>query len=753
MSKKTLMASISSLLYGSALVLATGPACADADPAAVDRAPELQDVLVTAQRREQKAVDVPISINSLSGDTIEQLSLNDSEDLQFAIPGFKVANESSASQVTLRGVGTGYSGPGLEGSVAIYVDDAYISQQVGAAETFLDMAGVEVLSGPQGALYGRNATGGAVLLRSNDPRLDETSGHVSLGYGNLDWLTSEAVINAPISETAAVRFAGMYQRHDGYVFNEANGDKLHGLDQYKARVKILLQPSDELRVVGKFEFSRRNDGSNLRAQRAPGLLCAPCTNLGVTRPTGFWHTNQSSDADLLANITNPDDVSGTSWVAKTIQGALNVSYSTDLFDVSSVTSYRKVELVGINDQDIAPQTILTSFMAYNGSDYRSFVQEIRLATHTGGMLDFTGGVFYEKDKNRFPLGLGGTLFGGLVPITDNRDRSTSWSVFGEGYLKVADRLTLTAGARYTRDRKRHSFSNNGDAQLIFVEPSGESRARFNSFTPRIALTYETPIGNLYASFNKGFKSGGFNSPAYNTQRPVVPEKIKAYEVGAKFAFADRRVLLNIAAFHYDWSDLQVAFIDSAGGGIFQQSAASADNDGIEASVRVAATDDLTIGLMGLYMKSEFNNFANAAVFIPASFTTPGAAGLVSGVGDLSGYRTPNAPKLSGTADVRYEFRAGNSGWRGALGLLVAYTDDFDFAAGAGGPARLALQDSYTLMNATVTIAPPTDSFEIRGFVNNLTKAKFATNKVTTVDGVYESAGLPRTYGVSVTYHF
>lgn len=310
-----------------------------AQQAASSQTGQAGEILVTAQRRAQSAQDVPISISQFSQESLERLQLNDTTDLAVATPGLNFQEESSASQVSLRGVGTGYSGPGLEGSVAIYIDGSYISSQVAAVENFLDIRQIQVLKGPQGALYGRNATGGAVLIDTNDPSTDQIEGHVSAGYGNLDWLRSEAVLNLPVTNTLAVRFAGAYQNRDGHVYNVFTGNDISGFEAYTLRGKILFEPTDTLRIVGKLEYSERDYGNNPRKQIASGELCLYCNTADQTLPSDFYHVNQNEGDQLLASLGARRDLIRDDGNLRnnTLSGNITISYDIGDITLQSTT--------------------------------------------------------------------------------------------------------------------------------------------------------------------------------------------------------------------------------------------------------------------------------------------------------------------------------------------------------------------------------------------------------------------------------
>lgn len=744
------------LLLGTAAMVVTQPAYAQQGAETTSAASSVDDgeIIVTAQRRSESLQEVPIAINQFSGSTLEKLSIVQPSDLQRIAPGFNFQTESGSAQLTIRGVGTGYSGQGLEQSVGLYIDGSYVSSQIGAAPPLLDIKQVQVLKGPQGALYGRNATGGAVLIDTNDPSLDGVSGYVKAGYGNYSWVRTEGVINLPVSETVGVRLAGQFQDRKSFTFNERAGRHDYGMRDFSVRGKILLQPSEALRVVGSTEYYRgRQEAPHINV--AQGSICSYCGTLGIGLPSGFYRTYANTGEELEALLGPRAGLTGSvkkgEVFSRVLNSNLRVEYDFGGVMLRSVTGYRNAKSDGPNnDQDAGPLPLIFTFSQI---DNKSFNQDLQLSSDSDGAFNFTAGVNYQRDSNQYQLGLAGSLFGPLAVVTDSRNRTNSYSVFGEGYFKFLDGFTLTLGARYTRDKRRHAFTNNADAAIVFGTVSAVQRASYNAFTPRVVLAYDAGDANYYVSFNKGVKAGGFNSPSYGVAPPVDPEKITAYEVGAKFQLLDRRLRLNFAAFHYEWKDLQVAVIDSANGGLAQQNAAAALADGAEVSVDWSFGNGLTLSAAGLYLNSRYQSFPNASVFVPAGSITPGATGQVTASEDLRGFQTPNAPKLSATGTLDYRFDLGMSGWTANATGSVSYKSKHDMQPGAGGIARLIRQDGYATATLRFAVSNPGNDLTVSVWADNVTRTKYYLNLVATVDGGYGIPAAPRTFGVTATKRF
>jgi iron complex outermembrane receptor protein len=703
----------------------------------------LEEVLVTAQRRSEDIQKVPMSVQAFDSSALENLNIRTTDELQFATPGF--VNTATAgdgiSAIFIRGVGTGYSGPGLEGSVATYVDDVYLQTQTVSAQNTIDLAQVQVLKGPQGTLYGRNATGGAVVITTADPVLGKYEGYVKGGFGNLDWGRGEAVMNLPLGDTMALRFAGFYERRDGYVKNVAVDDfKKSGVgagETYGGRVKLLVQPSDALKIVGKLSYDRRDGNGAIHSLRY--------TPTGDRTDLGWHETAQSP---------NREGGGGDDTSAKA--ASVRVEYTSGIWTLSNTLGYRQTRAYGCTDNDGVVDELLyfctVSQRSPNpgdahGKQDRTLTNEFRIVSSSDGPFDLTAGLFFERNRAQFVGRIGGDFFGALTPTFDNHDRLKAYSGYVEGYWKMTDRWKLTAGGRYTHEKKVHTNEDDADAIALLggFDGSGRQSTSFSNFSPRLVVSYDADQFNYYASVSRGFKSGGFNSPSLTLDPKLKPEKITALEVGTKYRSDDRRLRANAAAFAYDWKDVQVAFITGGGAGIQQQNAAKSRIYGGELSVDFVPTNALSLNAGLAYTHARFKRFPNAAVYnlLPT---------LTADAEDLKGHRLPWAPDFTANASATYDFDL-SSGWSADVTLAGRYSTKYDFTAGAGGELRAARQDAFGLVNLTGNFYTPSKSIELGWFVNNLFDENYISLISTGNTGVYMTPAEPRVYGATLRYNF
>ncbi|MDT7815534.1 MAG: iron complex outerrane recepter protein [Acidobacteriaceae bacterium] len=715
---------------------------------------ELQEVVVTAQRRAESIQKVPLTVSAFSTEQLERLSINAPKNLEFSTPGLTFADDNNTLNPYIRGRGTNFSGSGLEGSVAVYFDDVYLQTQYSAGGSLVDVAQVQVLKGPQGTLYGRNATGGAIVVTTNDPKRD-FEGYVQAGYGNLNWSKNEAVLNVPVTDTLSMRLVADYERRDGQLTNIIDGKDQGGGHQYLVRLKTLWQPVEAFSADLKLEFLKSEYGY-LRRQLVNGA--------GQPTGLGFYNTFQSPKWPDAQGGENDSDVSSAT---------VRLIYKLGDWTMTNVTGYRRTHVTYCAEGDnVYPA--LNNFCTFtppgdpripkgvSGFHDDALTNEFRVNSSMASPLNATAGLSYEYDRNRFPAIIKGDIYGGLEPYFDNYTSLASYAVFAELYWDIVQNLKLTVGGRYSKDFKSITVFNSPDVAPGFGLPPGvlpdsfEQSAAFTNFTPRTVLAYDFGDANVYISYNKGFKSGGFNAPQPGMQTPLRPETIEGLEFGVKTKLLNDRVRLDVAAFHTKAIDVQVASIEQQFNTVVQQNAAGANASGLEVNMDAALPHSLELQLGAAYLHSRFTSFPAAAVY------GIGAGGLiVSTKEDLAGYPTVNSPNFTGNANLSYPFTM-PAGWSGRVTASGRYTSAYDTQAGRGGPLRLDYQGGFALMNLTGQFNLPGNKFTISWYVNNVTDKQYNDQVLTgsglavpgyLAGGTYAVPALPRTYGGNVRYSF
>ena len=720
----------------------------------------MDEIIVTGQFKEQSVLDIPSALDVVSGEEIRDQLLTTSHALELSTPGLTFHSVSGTSQVTLRGVGTGYAGPALGNSVSLYMDDSYISNQVGAVEVFFDMDRVEILKGPQSSLYGRNATGGAIQFLTNKPNLDAAEGHVEMGVAELETTEFDGVINVPLNDKFAVRLAGkIWDRAEGHVTNINTGDKITGYNKHtRLRGQLLYQPNDDFSAIFKYEDGSSQGDEPLRRQNAIGTNCVYCTD-GVDGSTlGWYETNQtplsvSDNNTIREQGMNP--MGGNSMRRDSTHEAFALSMDwaiNDAWTLVSRTQLREVVSMGGQDQDASPIDYQNAFSAKSPNEpdgivYESLTQELRLVSDLEGPFNVTAGFAYVKDDNQFAFGLSGDIFNAAKYSVTNFDDIDSIATYAEVYYDMTDSLTLTLGGRYTDDEITHGV------KYLYPGQDVSHTDKFDKFTGRMALNYRADWGSAYASFNRGFKAGGYNSPNFGAVERVEPEEIETFEIGAKFIVLDN-LSIDLALFTYDWENLQIAIIDTGSLGISQENAAGATIDGFESSLRWVPSDMLEVGLGYSYIDGQYVDYGNASGFMASAKVDadgdgvaddPTLRGMVRTSWNLTGHRTSQTPEHSFSADIKVNFSVAAE-WNGKFVALAAYTDAYDMIPGGGGPELMTIQPEKTVVNLTLDLFNENLGLGVQLFVDNATDEKYLFESQTTNYGGYQGVAFPRVFG-------
>lgn len=542
---------------------------------------EVEELIVTAQKREQRLLDVPISVSAFSGRQMAEAGITDLQSLSFAVPGLLVA-ETGANQrrISIRGIGNVFGGASL---VGVYLDEASV---VGLPSNHLDLRiydieRVEVLKGPQGTLYGQGSVGGTIRYITKDPQLDGFSGEASVD-GSLTSSGSpsqelKSVLNIPLADNLGLRLVGQYVNGGGWIDQPALAKKeINEYDLFNIRAKLLWQPTDNLEIKTTAIVHRNDAGPNQgedengNYHQAFGLLTTPAFQ---------------DDYNLLSVLVNYDFggvelISSTSYLSvdkETRDGGGECCFPTGAGDELWNISFPRAS---------SSADVLT--------------QELRLSTDGSGPWNWTMGLFY-RDAELIPGDTQNLLFGvpGGTPGVDlfefaifREERSKSWALFGETSYALTDNLEIGVGLRYFEDDQKMRTAATGPFQ----------EETFDSLNPKLYISYGlTEDIRVYANAAKGFRSGGFNAA---NQPPFVPESVWSYELGTKMSLLGGRVNTELALFYSTYDDYQIIGVLPSVGNI-TSNAGEAQVQGVEVSLRWLATDDFEVGVNGNYMDTEF----------------------------------------------------------------------------------------------------------------------------------------------------
>ncbi|HEX7853904.1 MAG TPA: TonB-dependent receptor [Sphingobium sp.] len=717
--------------------------------AVAQQAPQEQEIVVTAQRRSERLIDVPASITAISAETLTKSGINNTADLAKAVPGIAMTFYGGFLQPAVRGITSTGANLGENSNVAMYVDGVYQPQQIATLIDLPDIQQVEVLKGPQGALYGQNATGGAILVTSMAPSFTP-HGNFSASYGAYNDVSVRGYVTAPLSDTIAASLSGGYQNRDGFRRHVITNQRDKGLDSKVIRGKLLFQPSTEAKITLTGYYSDREDSATYAGFAINGNSIGYAPNLaGIGLP--------SIPIPASPQIRNPSQFATDPNVFTRIRSAggnARGEFDVGAGIVTSVTSYSENKTNYRNDGDYSAVDIGTATANFLRSHY--FIQDMNFASRKFGSVSFLVGGFYLNgaesfDNNNFDL-----LFPSVPPApttilftASSQNARVDKEIiagYGEATLQATDRIVLTAGGRYTREKQRAFsdraiFTPGGTAVKVpnQVEYPGGAVV-FSKFTPRITARYEiTPRSNVYASWGQGFKSGIVNSTDF-TIAPVKPETINAYEIGYK-GVPIPGVRFNIAAFLYDYKNLQ-SVVYVPGSAYITQNAATARIKGVDFDVSWSVTPSFTLTGSGSFLDGKYRNFPGAV-----NYTPTGTGHVVSTI-DLSGQRMLRSPKFSGNISANYEIDTG-------IGRFAAFGSIFHTASYGMEPTGRLRQNPYTTIDAEISLSP--DALNGARFVlwgKNLTNKAYLASAL--IAGGFSDGGSyadPRTYGIRAEFRF
>ena len=729
------------LLCGTALAVPAYAADADTAPKATA---DNNEILVTAQRRSENLKDVPMAIAALSGDQLTKAGIGTTADLAKAAPSVVIAQYGGFMQPSIRGISSAGANIGDNSNVALYIDGIYQPQQIGTLIALPDVEQVEILKGPQGALYGQNATGGAILVNTMAPASTLT-GKFSASYGNYNDVNLRGYVSGPITDTLSASFSGGFQQRDGFRAHVITGQRDFGLDSQVYRAKLKYQPSAGISLTLTGYLSWHKDSAPYAGFALNNNTHANALLAGLSpaaNPNGYVTAPVATDPSQFS--TDPGVFTSTRSKGVSLAGKFDVGAGT----ITALSAYSRNKSFYVADADFSPVSYAQASMLPEApltSSY--FTQELNFASNKMGALSFIAGGFFltgneEFGSNTFQIAHATTVLPAAPSVFDlainnyGRVDKRIFALYADVTLTPTDQLTLTAGGRYTSERQRGFSGPYGGT----ISEYSKDPVNFNKFTPRVTARYAiTPDANIYASWGKGFKSGVINTSNL-AQDPVNPENITSYEVGFKGHFFDA-LTFDLAAFHYDYTDLQI--VAYAPPVYINQNAASARINGVEANASLAVTPNFKLtGSVG-FLDAKFTSFPAAAVF---GWYAPAQVNLQS-TQNLAGTPMPRAPKFTGSFAFDYKTHASVGDFGLHAGVYHNSGSNFDVS----GVIR---QDSYTTVDAELSYEPK----EIAGLRmvlwaknigNEAYLATFLDSQL--ANGVTYAE--PRTYGIRAEFKY
>jgi iron complex outermembrane recepter protein len=744
-------------------------AAAQTPSADTEGAAQLDEIIVTAQHRAENIQNVPITIQALSGQTLENLGVKTTEDLANVTTNVTISlpqGQGNQPQVTIRGIGLNENNSNDSGPNGFYVDDFYMSAPTSQSFALFDISRVEVLEGPQGTLYGRNSAGGAINIITNKPT-DSFEGYVDVAYGNYNTQKYSAAISGPIADGIDGRLAFVHNYSDGYTDNTLLNLSQNGANDYSVRGSLLAKPGNDVTILATTHYSEVDRLPDIYGhlgafvpgtqKNANATVCSmaqifaaqdPCVDLyGQPTTPGY-----SSASPLTAHLKVTD-------VGETVR----VDFPVASVDFTSVSGFDyNYRFLPENSDSSAYQELKVDWE----NDSREFTQEFR-AHQTTDKGNWVAGLYYLVENLHqaqqvnilldFDQFFGPGTGDGIAQqqTVDNVQITKAWAAFGQGEYDFTDTLKGILGARFTGEsqsmlfRSAYALQEGGEGHFTPFDPYLDSTNSVSdsNFSWRTGLNY-TPVPDLlfYGSIATGFKAGTFNGGFLSTvpaqaalqEEPVQPEKVITYEAGTKTQFFDHMVTFNASTFYNDFKNLQLfALINSPIGPV---------------NLFTNATKSYTYGAdFALTIRHPIPNLTlSAQAGLLRTKITEYQSGDIAGVPNLTGKELAYSPHLTAFLLAQYEVPIGNE--KSINFEYSAAYKSFQYFDPTNDP--YITQSAYWLQNARVALKLA--KFELAGYVNNLANKYWLVDAFDSLEPfgfIQPNWGPPRTYGIEVRYRF
>ncbi len=710
---------IQGLLAGTIMVAGSGATAAAT----------LEEVVVTASKQQESLQDVNLAVTPVTGAALEERQIDTVEDLQAIVPALSAGNDFAFAKIFIRGIGLNSSFAGVDPSVALHVDGAVVSLSYAQLGPFFDLERVEVLRGPQGTLYGRNATGGSINLITRKPT-EEFEGYARFTAGNYNLIRAEAAISGPITERVLGRVAVKTTDRDGYGENEFTGNDVDDANKKSIRGHLQFNFTEDIDLLLSAEYHDEDDaGLGLKFVEElrdidPAFAPAPGAGGFATRDP----RNISSEVD---NRNQRD-----SWA---LTGTLNWRLN-DRWYIQSITNYRESDVRLL--QDIDWSSNINNQLQDNRTTSKHFSEELQLhydGDRLHGLLAFF--YFNEDFTNQNNIGFARPSDGLTTNVNFTADVDIeSIALFGNFTYDITDQWSLNFGGRFTTEERAGDTLR--EIRAIGISVPFEDKDTFTNFKPSVGLEWRPSDRMLvYFTYSEGFKGGAFQGG--QTTPILEPELIDNFDLGFKGSFLDDRLQLNVAAFYYEVEDMQLDRTreDGAGNliGIFEN-AASAEGKGVEIEGILLATEQFTLNGSLAWLDTEFTEYETDNPLTSQQVLI-----------DLSGNSLRQAPEWSGFIRGEYDFPLGNGGML-TFGAQASYKGRQFYTEFNDD---ITSQEAYTLVDLNLRYTAPNEQLSVnlwgRNVTDELVRGTGYVNALgRTVTATYLA---PATYGVTIGYEF
>jgi len=695
----------------------------------------IEEITVTAQKREENIQKVPITIDAFAAATLEQSGVSSPQDLQAVVPGFVTQQRAGSAAPSLRGVGSIDPTFTSEGVISTYVDGVYVPFMGAGTFSFNNIERIEVLKGPQGTLFGRNSVGGLINVITRNPAL-EFGGKVEVGYGSFDTMQAKSYITGGLTSNLAADLAVVYtDQGEGWGRNLDTGREIGFTDNLGVRSKWLLD-LDATQLVLALDYNKNEEDSSIAISPY-----SPEDNLTVPFPTIASRGGDFYDKTGRGRQSNEVEQGGAS---------LRISHEMDFAVLASTTAYRRAVQHEFFDQDMTAATLLNIEQKLRSND---FSQELQISSPSGGSMSWIVGAFYlHHDANLDPQNV--TLPIGNFQLIANQT-TESLAGYAQATLPITSGTNLTLGARYTQDEQSYTTTPLHPIAVPAPAPLSDS-IKFPKATWRVALDQELGADAMvYASYSRGFKSGQWNPTVPPVPTSTSPEVLDAYEIGLKSALFDRRLQLNLSVFDYDYQNIQYNRI--VGNALEAINAANATLRGAELSLQIAASGKLHAALGAVYLfEHEYTDFPAGQFFAPNPGypTTPcfngapffGVTPLCAATADMSGNTIIQSPELSLSGALNYDMPTAIGDLQ--LNATANYTSKIYRTIDGS-----LTEPSQVLVNAQIRLELSSAPLALIGWCKNVTDEEIHAFGAAINFGYIGAATAPRTFGLSAEWSF
>ena len=732
------------------LALIAAPAAAQEsaprEPEARESAFANNDIIVTAQKRAQNLQDVPVAISVVSGEMLERSNVNSAEQLFQRVPTltFRKGNTNKDSALSIRGVGTISFSSGVEPSVSTVIDGVVYARTGQQTSDFLDVERIEVLRGPQGSLFGKNASAGVINIVTREPD-DALGGYLDAAWYEGNEYRIRGSVGGAIGDGVKASLTGFWSQYDGNGRNVFNNHKINGYEHWGVRGKLIAEPTDALKITLIADYSKNSDNGY-------------ADSIGTVFPSAFNNAVFiPSLAPLVLDGKNKYIDNDLDPYSKYMNSGVSGQIDYDLGGVklTSITAYRHWYNFQQRDGDFrsdAPSYVNTGtasgdVRSHDRGDLKfdQFTQEIRIASANPQFFEYVAGLYYYRTKevdffNRTVTACTASTLptvGGLTPCAagsstystnegnaDFTTKLTSYSAFGQGTLNFTDAFRGILGLRYTEDKVSYDFARTSTQATAFsgVNPAftANGSIKDHGWSGNAGLQYDVSDDIMaYGMYTRGYKGPAlnvfFNMQARDTGR-IDPERSNAYEAGLKMRLFDRKLTLNLAAFYAKYNNYQANFLDIVAGQVVTRltNAGSVSTRGIEMDFNAAVTDNFQLSGGFNYTDAHINKF----------ICPTGAA--VTCADAINGKPLPFAPKYKGTVTMDWRLPLNLDGFNVDLNSSLTYQSKTNFDINQNPNA---FQSPYAIWDAGVTVRTADDKYALSFIVKNITDKQFVIQRI------------------------